>query len=510
MRFIINGIKIDVDPLEWPEDSTFRLMYEGDRNADEYSLNNPKISDESIQVIFMVVEKNLKFGVLDTDELDWDNLNYITNYLGLGMSVDFIYPLLLTPEDRIDWYYDCKLRQTHICEYDEKEEGELITVKIYEMKKKELYYDTIEAIGTKEESGSYGGKSAYGIIGTTGESGSYGGKSAYGIIDLLRDIPDLFVAGAYPLADFDSITRWDDIDIYAYGPDALKNIITGVKICLANSKYKPSDIENLYSYIRIPFRTRYSISIPTIGNPDRPKGNRISDPIVIIQFILLEYDSPYEILSGFDIDIRCIGFYIQDPETFYCLPRFIKAFEMDVNIVDSTRNNSTYIAKLMSYSDKGYKLAIPGYNMENIRMSQKILSTMLNTQKSQRNEKLRSLNLKGLEALVVSSMIKTTITENMIQKEYSRLIHGAFTAYLPRLIPSLKRGDEPVDFVIGDVLDERRRKRTFNFSGYSNNVSYIPKYPRIELVEKDSRIRFIHQVKSSFYGSYFGIVGPEI
>ncbi len=214
MRFVINGIEIDVDPLEWPEDSTFRLMYEGDRNADEYSLNNPKISDESIEVIFMVVEKNLKFEVLDTDELDWDNLNYITNYLGLGMSVDFIYPLLLTPEDRVDWYYDCKIRQTHICGYDEKEEGELIIVKRNEMKKKEPYYDTIEAIGNKEE------------------SGSYEGKSAYGIIDLLGDIPDLFVAGAYPLSDFDSISRWEDIDIYAYGPDALKNIIAGVKYVL--------------------------------------------------------------------------------------------------------------------------------------------------------------------------------------------------------------------------------------------------------------------------------------
>ena len=496
MIFIINGIEIDVDPHEWPENSTFRLMYEGDRNADEYSLNNPKISDESIEIIFMVVEKNLKFEVIDTDELDWNNLNYITNYLGLGMSVDFIYPLLLIPEDRVDWYYNCKIRQTHICGYDEKEEGELIIVKIDEMEKRKPYYDTIEAIGNKEE------------------SGRYGGESAYGIIDLLGNIPDLFVAGAYPLSDFDSISRWEDIDIYAYGPDALKNIIAGVKICLSHSEYKPSDVKDLYVYARIPFRTRYSITIPTDGNPGQYSNPNISDPIVIIRFILLEFNSPYEILSGFDIDIRCIGFYIQDPETFYCLPRFIKAFETNSNIVDSTRNNSTYIAKLMSYSDKGYKLAIPGYNMENIRISQKVLSTMLNTQESQRHEKLLSLNLKGLEALVVSLMIKTTIMKNMIQEEYSFSIREGFIQYLTDLTSpdksSLKRGDEPVGFVVGDILDERRGKRTFGFSGYSNNISYIPKYPRIELIERDSQMGFIHQVKSSFYGSYFGIVGPEI
>ncbi len=228
---------------------------------------------------------------------------------------------------------------------------------------------------------------------------------------------------------------------------------------------------------------------------------------------MLEFRSPYEILSGFDIDIRCIGFYIQDPETFYCLPRFIKAFEMEANIVDSTRNSPIYIAKLMDYSYKGYKLAIPGYNMKNIRMSQKVLSIMLNNGSFQTSEKL-SLILKGLEALVVSSMIGGTIMEDMKQEEYSRLIHKDFISYLNSLYSSnkssLKRGDEPVDFVIGDVLDERRGKRTFAFAFIRRNISYIPKYPRIELMKKDSQMGSIHQVKSSFYGSYFGIVGPEI
>ena len=42
-RFIINNIIILVEPEEWPKNSTFRNMYEGDTNSRSYSLNNNEI-----------------------------------------------------------------------------------------------------------------------------------------------------------------------------------------------------------------------------------------------------------------------------------------------------------------------------------------------------------------------------------------------------------------------------------------------------------------------------------
>nr|QBK93884.1 MAG: hypothetical protein LCPAC406_01980 [Pithovirus LCPAC406] len=48
--FIINRMSLVTDPEIWPVDSMPRLMYEGDRDAPEYVINNPKMKMESIKL----------------------------------------------------------------------------------------------------------------------------------------------------------------------------------------------------------------------------------------------------------------------------------------------------------------------------------------------------------------------------------------------------------------------------------------------------------------------------
>nr|QBK93922.1 MAG: hypothetical protein LCPAC406_02360 [Pithovirus LCPAC406] len=124
MRYIINDTTFDVDPKEWPSESTFAIMQEGDRYAREFKLNNSGMTSESIQLIINIITKDIENYKLSASDINWNDLMYTVNYLGLGVSVDFIYLLFLTIEDRIEWYRTCETRQTHICSYSEDPEDE--------------------------------------------------------------------------------------------------------------------------------------------------------------------------------------------------------------------------------------------------------------------------------------------------------------------------------------------------------------------------------------------------
>nr|QBK92933.1 MAG: ankyrin repeat protein [Pithovirus LCPAC403] len=496
MKFFINDEIFYAEIEKWPEGSTFRFMYEGNIEADELRLNNSGMSKENVRLVVDVILRDIDAKPLDPDIVDWNNLLYTVEYLGIGVSVDFIYPLFLTPQDRKDWYDTCELRRSYLCNYSEEEEGKLIEIRRDEMKTRKPDYNII-------------GKDSF--IGP--EHYIHSTDLAEEVIHRLSHIPRLFVAGGYPLAKFDNFkNRWGDVDIFAYGPNSKAHIIEGVKVCLDILKSKillrlglrsvlPSSLLRITAGsdgLDVPIRTKYSITIP------------ISFGHVIIQFILIESKSPFHILNRFDIDSSCIGFDVLNPNKFYSLPRFVRAFETGTNTTDPTRQSPTYIGRLIKYSHRGFDIAVPGFNLNSFKLSPEVLIIMSKNEDVVRKEKIRELDFVGLQALVMSSIIKANITKFFkIKSDYNYISSSVASLIILSMEWDVHGKDTP--FIVADVLNEGQREYTFFINNVFENiidekVSYTPKYPLIELMKddpQDGMIGSIHQVKTSFYGGYY-------
>lgn len=78
-----------------------------------------------------------------------------------------------------------------------------------------------------------------------------------------------------------------------------------------------------------------------------------------IQIILRLYRSPKEILMGFDVDSCCLGY---DGNKIYTNYRGLRSILGGFNIVDEDRQSTTYEYRLLKYSQRNYKVAIPGFN----------------------------------------------------------------------------------------------------------------------------------------------------
>ena len=70
MKFIINDEIFEMSPYAWPEGSTFRYMYEGDRDANEYKLVNPGLKKDIIRLVIDVVIKNVDREVLNPNDIN--------------------------------------------------------------------------------------------------------------------------------------------------------------------------------------------------------------------------------------------------------------------------------------------------------------------------------------------------------------------------------------------------------------------------------------------------------
>nr|QBK93919.1 MAG: hypothetical protein LCPAC406_02330 [Pithovirus LCPAC406] len=506
MRYIINGTIFNIDPKDLPTGSTLAVIYEGDPHAHEFRINNSGMTSGSIQLIINVINKDTTHLKLLASDINWNDLMYTVNYLNLGISVsvDFIYPLFLTIEDRKEWYKTCKTRQTYICGYSEDPEDESKYVfGGVEEKEEELIrvcYDN--DMGSRDSNYDIIGKNIFREF----AGSSLPPSVADNILEALSHIPNLFVAGGYALAKFDSkhSHRWSDIDIFAYGDNALEHIKEGVRICMELAKGKATDEH-------IPVRTRYSITIPI-------NVSRRYEP-VIVQFILIKSQSKYQILNRFDIDASCIGFNIAKHLISYALPRFVRAFETRTNVTDPTRQSPTYIKRLTKYAGKGFNIAVPGFQLDKIKLSPNIMKKFVELMADERNKTLKNMNLTGLQGLVTSAFAKSNMTKGCITtleeiSDYGYVTTKNIGFTINRLstitAPFVLNKGLSVGFVVDDVLNEGSRpfeiKATPHYSGTDNIYTYVPKYPIIELMDDDTQngmIGSIHQVKTSFYGEYY-------
>ncbi|KAI0683269.1 hypothetical protein BC835DRAFT_758930, partial [Cytidiella melzeri] len=117
-------------------------------------------------------------------------------------------------------------------------------------------------------------------------------------------------------------------------------------------------INTIYTAVRdvIPWevaciRTKHTVSIHS-QYPYRP-----------VQIVLRLYQSPAEVLAGFDVDAPCCAY---DGERAWANPRAIVAAMRQCNTVDVTRRSPSYEVRLAKYAARGFEIYVPQLRREDI------------------------------------------------------------------------------------------------------------------------------------------------
>ena len=86
-------------------------------------------------------------------------------------------------------------------------------------------------------------------------------------------------------------------------------------------------------------------------------------PYRAVQIVLRLYQSPAEILAGFDVDAPCCAF---DGERVWANPRAIVAMMRQCNTIDITRRSPSYEVRLAKYSSRDLEVYVPQLNRADI------------------------------------------------------------------------------------------------------------------------------------------------
>ncbi|PPQ70082.1 hypothetical protein CVT26_013416 [Gymnopilus dilepis] len=83
-----------------------------------------------------------------------------------------------------------------------------------------------------------------------------------------------------------------------------------------------------------------------------------------IQIILRLYQSPAEILAGFDIDAACCAY---DGQQVLVNPRGLAAIVRQRNTIDITRRSPSYEFRLAKYAERGFEIYVPTLDRQRVR-----------------------------------------------------------------------------------------------------------------------------------------------
>ncbi|PPQ75821.1 hypothetical protein CVT26_001238 [Gymnopilus dilepis] len=88
-----------------------------------------------------------------------------------------------------------------------------------------------------------------------------------------------------------------------------------------------------------------------------------SYPTRPIQIILRLYQSPAEILAGFDVDAACCAY---NGDQVWVNPRSLAAIVRQANTVDITRRSPSYEMRLAKYAERHFEVYLPSLKRENL------------------------------------------------------------------------------------------------------------------------------------------------
>ncbi|KAF9530937.1 hypothetical protein CPB83DRAFT_849901 [Crepidotus variabilis] len=134
-----------------------------------------------------------------------------------------------------------------------------------------------------------------------------------------------------------------DVDLFIYGLDAKQAEAKMQSIYEAVRDSNPWDITCI--------RTKHTISIHS------------QYPYRAVQIVLRLYQSPAEVLAGFDVDAPCCAY---DGKTVWASPRSIVAMMRQCNTVDMSRRSPSYEIRLAKYANRGYEVLVPNLKREAI------------------------------------------------------------------------------------------------------------------------------------------------
>ena len=81
----------------------------------------------------------------------------------------------------------------------------------------------------------------------------------------------------------------------------------------------------------------------------------------MVDIVLRLYESPAEVLLGFDCDCCCVGY---DGTHVWALPRAVRAIQYGVNVLNPLHawpSKASYEFRLVKYAARGYPIAVPGW-----------------------------------------------------------------------------------------------------------------------------------------------------
>jgi len=127
-----------------------------------------------------------------------------------------------------------------------------------------------------------------------------------------------------------------DVDLFLYGLGAKEAEAKLVEIFEAVQAANP--------YPVISFRSAYAVTLVS------------QYPFRHIQIVLRLYNSPAEVLMGFDVDSCACGY---DGQNVFVCQRTAIAFAAQANTVDMSRRSPSYEMRLSKYAERGFEVLVP-------------------------------------------------------------------------------------------------------------------------------------------------------
>ena len=134
-----------------------------------------------------------------------------------------------------------------------------------------------------------------------------------------------------------------DVDLFLYGLDQDAAEAKLLEICEAVQAANPFEV--------LAFRSAHAITLVS------------QYPFRHIQIVLRLYNSPAEVLMGFDVDACACGF---DGTRAWTCPRACLAFATQANTVDMSRRSPSYEMRLAKYAARGFEVLVPGLDRPRI------------------------------------------------------------------------------------------------------------------------------------------------
>ena len=149
-----------------------------------------------------------------------------------------------------------------------------------------------------------------------------------------RALRKYFHSNAFPASD---------VDLFLYGltPEQAEVKINAIYEAVRDSI--PWDVTCI--------RTKHTVSIHS------------QYPYRAVQIVLRLYQSPAEVLAGFDVDAPCCAF---DGERVWANPRAIVAAMRQCNTTDITRRSPSYEVRLAKYAARNFEIYVPQLRREDI------------------------------------------------------------------------------------------------------------------------------------------------